>query len=165
MNSRLAPFPRSCSKKKAFVLLEVLISMLILAVATTAILRGFIIAMSTVRENMLAETSILLAQSLLDDFELEPPKKGKLDGKFEDDERFGEPFTAFFWEIDVDEERVKYDEIPKDPLQELEPLYNMELRIIYDDGKYKRSNTLVLNTRLLDLQLFSQDAIQKNQLF
>ncbi len=153
------------NNNQGFVLLEVLISMMILAISMTAILRGFMIAMSTVRDNQQIEVASLLAQSLLDDFELEPPKKGKMDGSFLDDERFGEPFKDYSWEIDVEEERVTYDEIPKDPLQELEPLYNMELKIIFDDGRYKRSVPLVINTRIMDVQLFSQTAIQNNQLF
>lgn len=160
---------RSTSKSRsavtAFVLLEVMISLLILTFSMTAILRGFVIAMSTVRENRLIETSSLLAQSLLDDYEIELPTEGKKDGSFSDDGRFEDAFKNFYWERVIEEEDVDYDEIPKDPLQEMEPLLNIRLKIIYDDGRYKRFTTLVVDTRLLDVQLFSQNAIQQNQLF
>jgi hypothetical protein len=150
---------------RAFVLIEVLVAMVLLAISMTAILRGFIIALSTIRENRLQETAMLLAQSLLDDYEIEPPTEGRQDGAFREDLRFAEGFENFYWERRVEEVDVDYDEIPKSPLQKFEPLYEMELRIIYDDGRFKKYTPLVLNTMLLDVQLFSSRSIQENQLY
>ena len=152
-------------RKASFILLEVIVAMLILAVGMTAILRGFMMALSTIRENRVIEQAALLAETLMDDYEVEPPLDGKKDGAFEDDDRFGDDYAFFYWERDVDEEKLKYNDRPRNPLQELEPVYDMELKIIYDDGNYRRFEAIVIHTRLSDIQLFSDDAIQANQLF
>jgi len=152
-------------RTKSFVLLEVIISMLILAISMTAILRGFTIALSTIRVNRIVEISSHLAQSLLDDYDIVPPPTGYEEGDFSNDSRFGEQFEDYYWERRVDEEDIRYDDIPSDPLQEFEPIYDVELRIIYDNGKLRSFVPLTITTRLIETETFSENAISGNQLY
>jgi len=151
--------------RRAFVLLEVMIALIILAVAMTAILRGFVIVLGTIRENATALKATLLVESLMDDLELEPPVEGHADGKFEDDDRFGEEYAAFGWDREVEEVQVKYDGFPADPMQEEEPLYKMTIKITYDDGKYRSFTPITVTTYLLGSEVFDREALQSSQLF
>lgn len=152
-------------RRRSFVLLEVMVALVILSVTLTTLLRGFIIAMSAIRQNRVVQTASLLAESLLEDYELEPPLEGRRDGSFADDERFGEAFAAYTWERDVEEVDVDYDVIPRDPLMEPEPLYQLTLVIRHDDGVHRPFKPFELTTYLLDSQLYSDEALQQNQLF
>ncbi|MDK2971031.1 MAG: hypothetical protein PWP23_786 [Candidatus Sumerlaeota bacterium] len=151
--------------RRSFVLLEVMVALVILSVVLTTLLRGFVIAMSAIRENRVVETATLLAESLLEDYELEPPMEGSKEGTFEEDERFGEAFAAYTWERRVEEIDVDYDEIPRDPLMEPEPLYELTLSIRYDDGRHRPFRPFEITTYLMDSQLYSDEALQENQLF
>ncbi len=157
--------PLRFKRDRSFVLLEVTVALIILAVAMTGILRGFVIGLNSIRMNKIALSATLLAESMLEDFELEPPIEGRDEGEFADDDRFGEDFKNFKWRYQVKEEEVDYDDIPKDPLQEPEPLYELELDIIYDDGRHQPFVPVSVTTYLLDTQLFSTDALQSSQLF
>lgn len=151
--------------RRAFVLLEVMVALIILAVAMTAILRGFIVVLGTIRENATALKATLLAESLLDDLELEPPAEGHAEGDFADDDRFGEEYAHFSWDREVEEESVRYDGFPADPMQDEEPLYKMTVKILYDDGKYRKFTPIVVTTYLLENEIHTREALQSSQLF
>jgi len=149
----------------AFILLEVMVALLILSVTMTALLRGFTIALHSIRENRIVVQATLLAESLLDDYELEPPGEGREEGSFAEDPRFGEDYAPFYWERDIDTEDPDYDDIPKSTLQENEQIFVMTLSIIYDDGRNRRFIPLRFETFLLEPQVFSDQALMGNQLF
>ncbi len=153
------------NRERAFILLEVMLALLILAVAMTAILRGFIMSLGTIRENTIMMKSSLLVETLLDDYELEPPVDGRADGSFADDKRFGPEWKSYFWERDVEEEDVDYDGFASDPLQEREPILFMTLRIVYDDGQYRRFVPIEVETALLPSEVFTRESLQSSQLF
>lgn len=159
---RKTPSPR---RRASFVLLEVTLAMMILSVVMLVSLRGFITSIGAIRELRLSMTATLLAESLLDDFELEPPSRGRGEGSFGDDERFGEPFENFTYTYTVDVIQNRYDGIPRRLFQDPEPLYEMTLEIWYDDGRFRRFRPFQTKTYLLDTQLFSDEAIVENQLF
>jgi type II secretory pathway pseudopilin PulG len=152
-------------RARSFVLLEVILSLMILSIVLTTLLRGFVIALGVIRETRIVSTATLLAESLLEDYELEPPLPGSRDGLFSDDPRFGSAFAAYRWERRVDEVSIRYARVPRNPLQEPEPLYRLELSIVYDDGRHRRFTPMRLTTYLLDTELFSDEALQENQLF
>ncbi len=153
------------SARRGFVLLEVMLALLILAVAMTAILRGFIMSLGAIRENTIMLNASLLVETLMDDYELEPPVDGRAEGGFAEDSRFGEEWANYFWERDVEEEEIDYDGFPRNPLQEQEPINYMTLRIIYDDGQYRRFTPIELKTALIPAEIYSSDAVQSSQLF
>jgi len=150
--------------RKSFVLLEVTLSLVILSVTMTAVLRGFMLALDGARENAIIMKSSLLAQTLMEDYEIEPPDLGRENGAFEDDKRFGEEFENYFWERDVEEIDLRYDGFPRDPFAEELPLYELTLRVIYEDDRY-RYVPFEVTTFLVEPTLFGPDAIQQNQLF
>ncbi len=155
----------SCKvSRRSFVLLEVTLSLLILSVTMGAALRGYVLGMNAIRENRILSVATIMAETLLDDLEIEPPVPGRTNGSFEQDPRFGEAFKDWSWERKVETEEIRYKERSRNPLQDPEPLYTMELIIRYDDGRRHRT-PLIINTYLLGAQVFSENAIQQNQLF
>lgn len=150
--------------RRSFVLLEVTLSLLILSVTMGAALRGYVLGMNAIRENRILSVATLMAETLLDDLEVEPPVPGRTNGNFAEDPRFGEAFEDWSWERVVDTEEIRYKERSRNPLQEPEPIYTMQLTIRYDDGRRQRT-PLIINTYLLGAQIFSDNAIQQNQLF
>ena len=140
--------------------------MMILSIALVGLLRGFIVSMEAMRDIRITTTASLLAESLLEDYELEPPLEGSEDGSFLDDSRFGEPFVDYRWEREVEEIEPDYDEIPRSPLQDEEPIYRMDLRIIYDSEQLRDPVVPIqITTYLMQPQIFSDDAVRSNQLF
>lgn len=153
-------------RKRAFVLLEVLVAVVIMGIAFAAILRGFVLALGTVAELRTHEQAILLSKGLLQDFELEPPAKGRIEGSFADDERYGPEFAEFTFEAVIEEEDIRYRERRKGSVRsELEPVYVLDLRILHTPSRKPRRSILHLRTVLLEPTVFSQQALQSNQLF
>jgi hypothetical protein len=150
--------------RAAFVLLEVTLSLLILAVTMGAALRAYIMGMNAIRENRILTVATLMAETLMDDLEIEPPIPGRMGGSFKDDPRFGEAYSVWSWERMIEEEEIKYEQKSNNPLQEAEPLYTMELKILYDDGTRQRT-PLIINTFLMSASIYSDATIQTNQLF
>jgi len=155
---------RGHALRPSFVLLEVTLSLLILAVTMGAALRGYVIGMNAIRENRMMSAAVMMAETLMDDLEIEPPVAGRANGRFEEDPRFGEAFSAWSWERGVETEEIRYQQRSRNPLQEPEPLYKMELKILYDDGRRSRT-PLIINTYLIGAMIYSDAAIQSNQLF
>jgi hypothetical protein len=88
-----------------------------------------------------------------------------MEGKFSDDPRFGEAFAGWKWEMEVEEIEVDYDERPQGVLfQETEAIYKANIRILFDNGERDES-FLEFDTFLMDPDIFSQQALQENQLF
>ncbi|MEQ8820045.1 MAG: prepilin-type N-terminal cleavage/methylation domain-containing protein [Sumerlaeia bacterium] len=160
---------RSPRPPAGFVLLEVMIALVILAMTLVALLRGFALALGTVRSNNATATASFLAASLMEDYELEPPLRDQ-DGKFSEDPRFGEAFENYGYEVTIEEEDVRYRDEDREPLRELDPMYKMTLKIRYTPGEdgYDQSDSKVLiavDSYLVETQLFSKEAMQQNQLF
>lgn len=160
-------------RRRSFVLLEVTLALIILAVAMAAVLRAFVIGFDAIKMNKVSMTGTILAESLLEDLELVPPGEGRVEGRFDEDPRFGPEYERFTWERDVEIEEIDYNDLElSDPLQDMEALYKIKLRIFYDTGRpssRRRGSSLftvvTLDTYLLDAQLFSDTALQGNQLF
>lgn len=153
------------TRRRSFVLLEVLVALVILGITLTALLRGFMVGMNAMRELKIMNTASQLAESLLDDFELEPPRDGKGEGRFADDPRFGEEFANYTWEYSVEEDDIRYRDTPRGTRQEQEPIRTLELTIRYDDGVHRQFVPIRLTTYLMETQLFTDRALQANQLF
>lgn len=151
--------------RRGFVLLEVLVSIVIIAVAMVALLKGFVVALDTLKKIRLNETSVVLARTLMDDMILEPPDEGSFKGNFSDDGRFGENYKDWKWEMEVEADEPEYRKRPRGKLtQDLERVYTANLRIIHED-QFGARTMINLNTILMDQDIYSATAIQGNQLF
>jgi len=154
------------TRRRAFILLEVLVAVVIVGIAMVALVRGFIVALDSFKKIRRNEIAIALAKSLLDDMILEPPEKGRLRGRFSEDPRFGEAFDGWLWELDVESDEPNYEEKPRGALaQDLEEVYTARLTISYTEARNDEKVYLDVYTNLAMPDLFSADAIQKNQLF
>lgn len=150
---------------RAFVLLEVLVALVILGVTFVAVLRGFTIALDTLRRNETLERAMYLADSIMDDFILEPPGEDPVRGEFSEDPRFGEEYADFSFEAEFEEEDVDYSEKPTGkPRQDFESIIRIDLRIIHKTKQGPRT-VVRLTTYALEPTLYSPDALQTNQLF
>lgn len=152
--------------RRAFVLLEVLVSIVIVGVAMVAMMRGFVVSLDTLKKVRMNEQAIYLAKSLMDDLMIEPPDARKYSGVFSEDIRFGDAFEGWQWEIDVTSDAPRYKERPSGRLpQELEEVYFAEVRVFFVDRNRDRQTYVTLLTILMDPDIFSMQAIQANQLF
>jgi prepilin-type N-terminal cleavage/methylation domain-containing protein len=158
--------------KLGFVLLEVLVAIVVLGVAMVALMKGFILSLDTLGKVKMNEQAILLAQTLMDDLILEPPAEGDYEGEFSEDNRFGEDFEGWKWELEVWTEEPDYEERPRGNMsQDLEQLYFVKASIIYSNQwgkKRKQRDTrkyLEFHTILMEPDIFSISAIEENQLF
>lgn len=151
--------------RRSFVLLEVTLAIVILAVVMTALLRGFLLSMNSINKLRITSVAIELAESLMEDYELEPPMTGRADGRFADDVRFGEEFAAYKWRREVREVDSDYRDVPRRTLRDPEPLYHLRLSIVYEERDGREFVPVAVETYLLSSELFSTDAMQFNQLF
>jgi prepilin-type N-terminal cleavage/methylation domain-containing protein len=167
-------YRRLVARLRAFALLEVMVAIVIIGVAVVALLRGFILAMDTVRRIRMNETAIMLARSVLDDILLEPPAEGDYEGDFASDPRWGEEFAGWHWELQVEPEDVDYDEMPDAKgLGDLEQIYKARLIVSYGDpaatSTRRRNRDRVayidMQTILMEPDVFSIESIARNQLF
>lgn len=151
---------------RAFVLLEVLVALVIVAVAMTGLLRGFVLALDTVKKIHQNETAILLGKSMMDDLVIEPAAEGDYEIDLGEDPRYGEDFDGWSIELEIVADEPDYKlRPPGKMLQELEAVYIVERLSIYFEDDFGRREVLRLHTILLEPDLFSQAAIQQNQLF
>lgn len=152
-------------RARAFVLLEILVSIVIIAVALVAIMKGFVLSLDSLKRIRMNEKALILARSVMDDMILEPPDEGEYSGAFSEDVRFGEEDAGWSWKLEVEPEEPEYDERPRGRMdQDLEQTYNARLQINYEGDNEKRTYVNV-STILIDADVFSQAALQGNQLF
>ena len=164
-------------RSPAFILLEVLISVVIIGVSVVALMKGLLISMDTLRKVRMNETAIYLARSVMDDFQIEPPADGDYEGHFADDDRYGEAFNGWYWELQVEADEPDYDKAPRGRmLSGIELLYYTRLIISYDPEaenttsrrRSRGADRLVyidIQTILMEPDVFSLQAIERNQLF
>lgn len=153
--------------RRGFMLLEVLIAVVIIGIAFVAILKGFASSLQTMSNVRLNEQAIYLAETLLDDLEVEPPAEGIYEGSFADDEvRFGETFKDFSYRIEVEEVVPRYREKAEGkPRQDLEPFHQVLLKVIHRDRRGRDRALVTLHTILMEPTLFSDQSLQSNQVF
>lgn len=166
--------------RAAFILLEVMLSIMIVGVTFVAILRGFIVAYDTLGKVRMNETAIHLASSLMDDLVLEPFSVGDYQGRFADDPRFGDDFAGWYWEVRVESETPRYNVRIRERLRsDLEELYFAQVIVLYDADDDPRGRAvgrrrvrgstqqvyINIDTILLEPDVFTIRSIERNQLF
>ena len=146
--------------RRAFVLLEVVVSLTLLGLALAAVMRSFTLSLASARQNEIVTTAGFLAQRMLDEYEVIPPDTDSAEGDF------GEAYPHYYWRIDIEEERLKYrGSMGGSAGRDLESLRIMTLEILYNDGRYRSFRPVHLVTALSGLERFSYESLQDNQLF
>ncbi len=138
---------------RAFVLLEVIVSLTILAVTVTTILRSFSQSLSAARQLEARTQAVFFAQQLLDEFEINPPPEGSREGGF------GDAYSEYSYMVRVEYEDPKYP--GKRSSREIEHFYPQRMvtiDIYYDNGRNKPFLALTLDSALMGFERFSEQA-------
>ena len=155
MRVRATKFSRAkgAARRGGFVLLEVIISLTILAVTVTAVLRSFSQSFSAARQLEVITQAAFFAQQLLDEFEINPPEEGENEGGFGDD------YIDYYYIVDVEYEAPDYDETNRsDEIRTFFPLRRMRIDIYYDNGRNKAMRAISLDTAIMGFERFSSAA-------
>lgn len=171
-------FPGIHGKTKAFVLLEVMLSIVILGVAIAALMRSFTVSIAATRKAQIITTATLLAQQILEEYEVAPPQEDHMEGVFgssEDDYEYDEKalldketrqYKSYSWVVDVEEVEVEYEDIAfEGGRDELENLTMITVNIIYNDGRLKRFTPVKVQTYLTNAEKFTYSSKKENQLY
>lgn len=132
MNGGMLKIARlSCRRKSAgFVLLEVIVAMVILGISIATLMRSFTMSLAAIRVNDATTQGTVLAETLLQRLEAEPPGKSKLSGSFED-----EGFSQYGYEIEMDDQKIKYRLKSNSRVDGLRDLKVARIKITYDNPK------------------------------
>jgi hypothetical protein len=161
----------------SYILLEVIVSMVILGVAIAALLRSFTVSLASAKRAQIITIACLLAQQVLDEFEVVPPQDSHAEGNFLPDEpggyqgegspaRSSSMLKYFYFTVDVEEEEVDYPDMTLEgELEEFENLTKMAVAIIYDDGRLKRFTPVKVETYLTSTEKFTFSSKNDNKLF
>jgi type II secretion system protein I len=146
--------------RRAFVLLEVLVSLTILTVAVTAVLRSFSQSLRAVKMIEVETQAVFFAQQLLDEFEINPPEEGDHEGGF------GDAYKNYFYRATVEYEEPDYDEDNlHEEVAQFYPLRRLKIEIFYDNGISKPLRAANLETAIMGFERFSHEAKQQMALY
>ncbi len=125
--------PLLCRRRRpgaAFLLLEAIIGLTILAGVLGTLMAGFMVGFRAIRENNVTITAMLLAQRLLDEYEIMPPESGREEGDF------GDTYPGFTWQRSIWSEEIPYEgERVSKADNDLAELAMVNLRIYHTDGR------------------------------
>ena len=148
------PLRRPARSGGAFVLLEVIISLMILGFAVGACMHSFTQSLAAVRIMEIQTQAMFFAQQLMQDFEIFPPEEDR-EGGFGDDYRFYS-FTV----------RVSYG-VPRyrglnhaDGIDSFFATRDLYLEIKYNDGVHTPSVPIQLYTSVCGFEKFSPESKQ-----
>lgn len=142
------------------VLMEVLVSLVILGVSVAALMQSFTVSMSAIRKNSITTQACVLAESVLQAMEVDPPEQRKVTGTFED-----QGLPKYSYTLELEEEELRYRNLRSSAKDaELKPLKRVRLTIHYEDHR-KPFNPVQVETALLPLERFTQRSRNENELF
>jgi type II secretory pathway pseudopilin PulG len=152
---------RACSPRRyGFILLEVIISMIILAVTIAAIMRSFTVSLAGIRKSEVTTTAAFLAQQLLDQYEVQTPEQASVEGDF------GDAYPNFHYSTHFDDVDVKYKDVSLESLiQDFVTLKQVTIDIYYDDQRIKRFRPIHLETYLMGDEKFTYQSKTMNKLY
>lgn len=143
-------------RSRAFVLLEVIVSLTILTITVTMCLRSFSQSLMAARQLEIKTQAGFFARQLMDEYEVNPPDPGKRDGGFGDD------YAAYTFRVEIELEEPDYDRV--NPPREVDELYQMrmlEIEIFYDDGRLPSFRAAHVQSAIIGFDRF--DHLAKRQ--
>lgn len=151
--------PRAGRRQTGFVMMEVIVSLVILGISIATLMRSFTISMSAIRKNDITTQACVLAEGLMQEFELTPPTNPHMQGSFEE-----QGFPKYSWTMELEEENPDYRDV-KVKKQDLKPLRHMHLTITYDDQRYRKFSPIQVDLYLPPVERFSWNSKFLNELF
>lgn len=152
--------PSRRSGATGFVLLEVLVSMVILGIAMATMMRSFTLSIAAIRNNDVTTQATVLAETLLQSLEAEPPKKGRSSGTFEPE---GQP--NFSYTVETTDQKLKYRIKTQARAETLRDLKICRVQIAYDNQRGKESHPVDVYLVIPQLERFSFQSKLRNELF
>lgn len=142
---------------RAFVLLEVIVSLTILTITVTMSLRSFSQSLMAARQLEVKTQAGFFARQLLEEYEVNPPEPGKREGGFGDD------YAAYTFRVEIDLEEPDYDRVS--PPREVDKLFQMrmlEIEIFYDDGRLPSFRAAHIHSAIIGFERFDHLAKRQN---
>ncbi len=161
--------------RRAFVLLDVILSITILTIVALASLRAFHQSLEAVRRSEVSARATMYAEAKLQELELDPPEDGaNLSGTFADepfyrDETRWPDAARYRYEIEVTGEPVRYRHVSlaRRDQDRLVSLRRVTMRVVYLGGDRGVGSwvPVTIDTYLLGNERFSHEARQANGLY
>lgn len=161
MNVRRHRFPTRRPRRargRAFLLLEVILSLVILGLAAMVLIRAFTVGRGSVRKAEIITTAIMLAESLVEEIDLQglPRQEGG----------FGPSFPGYTWTVRASEERLRYDHMKGiSGVEGLEPLVTYHVQVLYEATTPSAYMPLSFSYHPLRIESFSARAKYENQIY
>jgi len=144
---------RRVAARVGFVLLEVVISLTILAVTLTAVLRSFTQSLDALVRLEVQTQAEFIAGQLLDEFEINPPEEGFSEGGF------GEDYREYYYTVEVTYEAPDYDTSNRhEEINQFFPLRLMKIEIYYDNGRNHPFRALSVHSGIMSFERFSRES-------
>lgn len=142
-------------------LLEVIVAMVILGIAIATMMRSFTLSLDAIRRNDVSTQATVLAETLLQSLEAEPPEpKKRLTGSFE-----AEGFPRFRYEVESSEEKIKYRLNTNTRVDDLRDLQVVRLKMLYENSRGQDPVPVEGYLVLAPLERFSYESKFFNELF
>ncbi|HQH12486.1 MAG TPA: type II secretion system protein [Candidatus Sumerlaeota bacterium] len=169
------PFLRLPSGR-GFVLLEVILCILILGLSMGAFLRSFTVSLNTARKSQILTTATLLAQQVLEEYEVIPPQGNHEEGSFVgnegdyDEDNFPNlekaQYKNYYWSVDMEEILVEYPDASfEGDTKDFENLTKMTVSIIYNDKNLRHFIPIKVTTYLTNAEKFTNNSKRENKLY
>ncbi|MBN1517387.1 type II secretion system protein [Candidatus Sumerlaeota bacterium] len=139
--------------RSSFILLEVMVSLLILSIGFTAVMQSFSMALKALRRQEIITTSVMLANSFIEDLEHNPALAREGTGSWE-------AYPNYEYEIMIEEEEPRYD-VKSDQLNDFHTnLTWVSIRVEYYDPNRPQRRPYIgaeLATCLINFERFARD--------
>lgn len=144
-----------------FVLLEVVVSLVILGLAVAAVMQSFTISVQAIRRNDIVTKGCMLAETLIQDLNVQPPSTRFINGNFE-----AMGHKEFTYEVETTEEEPNPRDLgSKSRVEGLRSTVICRLKLRYTDGRGRVSNVLDTSFLLMPTERYSPDAKLWNGIF
>lgn len=141
---------RSALGQAGFVLLEVILSLTILAFAVAAFMRSFTHSINAAKQMEIRMQATFFAQQLLEEFEIYPPSEGETEGGF------GEAYKFYSYSLKMDYVDPKYQKVEGDEqIEQYFPLRKYAIEIHYDDGRMKKFTPVKIDSAIMGFEKFT----------
>jgi len=150
-------------RSPGFILLEVLVSLTILSLALSAVMRSITLSLRAASLSRQVSTASILARGLIDGWEIERPEPGQSTGDF------GPAYPRYHWTLDYEPTAIDYPDaaIPSD-VERPVPLRMLHLTVTYvRPGADRRDPVAVLrvDSALTDSEMFTPQAREANEIW
>lgn len=155
------PFhPSAPPSRRGFVLLEVIVSLAILGIALSMVMKSLTISLRAAQRSQRVTMATILARDLIEKWELKPPPTGT------SREDFGKEFPGLSFEVTYNLEELDYDDVSE--LDEGRPAYmrRVSLRIVHTpkNPNLQARTVLQVETGLSASERYSDQSRVQNEI-